>query len=285
MKCTSISARPSGPGDDDLICDFGKFVKSDLAKSNFGRLLVELIEESVWTEEFEVSASFGGNSFLTIRHKAFLPDCPLTLYDDGTIWSVNKVEEEVREHLRISEKTAYHEIEILLEKITAMQGAAAKIATNKAKAAVIEAFPEVRGTGEVIDVKYGLCAFASPTNKRSTFVARLVGDKPVGGVARIKITPFEWKQTKDGTANHERFGMFCIALAKAFAARELHGLGITEEDLDTYHAGIIIQENPRMEQKDPYIVRKILLRRTSAQDITIVFGSDNLPAKMICELE
>ena len=239
----------------------------------------------IWSREYEIRAFFGRDSFLTIRHKSFLLDFPLTIHDDGHFWPLSRVETVVHEHLRLSENTIYREINDFMEKVAAIQGATNRITTDKAKAAILEVFPEAGGVKDVVDSLYGLCAFAAPLNRAAIFVARLIDGEPIGGVAQIRVPPFDWKQTKYGISDHERLGMFWVAIAKAFAAQELHGLGVTEEDLSAYHAGVIAQENPDMEQKDPYVVRKIILRHGPAPEITIVFGSDNLPAKVIYEPE
>ncbi len=288
MKCIEIKEELSCPGGDlssahDMTWE--EFLLSSAAKTRLGRLLLDLVEEVIWSREYEVRAFFGRDSFLIIRHKSFLLDFPLTIHDDGHFWPPRRVETMVREHLHLSEETLFREINDFMEKVAAMQSATNRITTDKAKAAILEVFPEAGGAKDVVDSLYGLCAFAAPLNRAAIFVARLIDGEPAGGVAQIRVSPFDWKQTKYGISDHERLGMFWVALAKAFAARELHGLGITEESLEAYHAGIIAQENPDMEQKDPYIVRKIILRYGSTPEIVVVFGSDNLPAKVLYEPE
>ncbi|MHB8913600.1 MAG: hypothetical protein ACYC4I_01150 [Minisyncoccota bacterium] len=260
------------------------FTESDLAKRGFGKLAIELVEESAWSDDYKfelfLSESNEMPPRLKINHAVFLPELPLVIYDDGTAWTINRVEAEICDYLLESEKFIDHEFREFVEKQAALRKAREQITiTDKIWRNVIATFPDADIGKQVVHSRYGLYAFAT-SSKKETFVARFINNETFCGAVRIAMPPLAWKQVPDGLADHEKHGVFWIALAKAFAAHKLKELGITAEDLDLYQPGIIAHENPNPEHPDPNVVRRVMLRR-HREEITILFGSDNLPAEVV----
>lgn len=277
MKCTEIVT----PGGSEL--SWNTFAESDLAKRGFGRLAIDLAEESAWSDDFEFElflSEVGTVARLKFSHAVFLPEFPLVIHDDGTAWTINRVEAEICDYILESQRFIDHQFREWAEKQARLGEVRKKIIiTDKIWRKVIAEFPSADIGKQVVHSRYGLYAFATP-RKDEVFVARFIENDIFCGVARINLSPCAWKQVPDGLEAHQKHGMFWIALAKAFAARKLKALGITAEELDLYQPGIVAHENPNPDHPDPYVVRRAMLVRHEEETV-ILFGSDNLPAELI----
>lgn len=277
MKCTGISVGNNHPRDSRTM---GQFVGSEQAGTPLGKLLSALVAENVWSDRYEVYASFGKEPFLNIDNPTlFLPGYPLIIREkDGDNLSVRKVEDMVRAHIRGTMESLRPAIDILQGQSNDLYRALDQIDTHKAKAAIVAVFPEAAETipvpSEMGDG--GLYAFSAGAGTAPVFVARAIDHEFVGGVARLNLSRSDWYMMGNGGGQHERHAKFWVALARAFAARKLQ---IQEDDF--LGNGLIrTQWEDRPQQADPHVVEKVVLRLPDSTDVIVRFGSDNLPAKM-----
>ena len=277
MKCAGISLGNSHPRDSMTM---EQFVASEEAKTPLGNLLVALTQESVWSNDYTIYASLTERDpFLQISHPTFLPEGTLMFYDDGkAVMSVRSIEDVVRKHLRDSQKHIRPAISLLQSRVNELDRVFARIAWDKAKAAVIAVFPEaVNATPSPIGAEAQLYAFSHEPS-RFVFVARCVDNDFVGGVARVERTSFEWYRAGRGIEKDQQDGLFWTALAQAFAA---HTFDISKESLR--FDSISVSEKPwKPGLSEPYVVEKVVFIYRNEHEnlpVEVVFGSDNLPER------
>lgn len=245
-------------------------------------LFEALVAEDTWSREYNVYVDFVSTlPVLVIDHPTFLPDWPLVVYVKAGM-SVRNIEDAVREHYGESEKSLEPEIKHLQERKHALSCASNRIMENKAKAAIIDVFPETTvATLNSIGVQDDLYCFTGPDpGIRPVFAARVISNDFVGGVACINDNAGQWYEAEVGIKTDQRHGIFWKALARTFAAREL------KIPKDSFYCQKVFSEEkpflwPRPVGYDPYIVREVLFRQqfTDGQ-IVVTFGSNNLPGKV-----
>lgn len=278
MKCTGISVGTRHPQDKRTL---EQFVGSEQAKSPLGKLLIALVEEKVWSDSYEVNASLGERPCLCITHKVFSSSRQsLIVRDDGAIsLSVRGVEDAIRTHLRHSWEAIEPSIEILENKISSLHQTSRKIAIDKAKAAIVAVFPEaVDASWSGDELQGDLYCFLLPRdiNGRPIFVAREIDHEFIGGVARIDCSYSHWYGAARGIEAAGKYGIFWVALAQAFVAREV---GIPEEELRyrEVHASEVAPPPFGNYKVDKVVLSAISCLRGVDEDIVVEFGVDNLP--------
>lgn len=281
MKCTGISLGNTSKDNRTL----EQFVGSPEADNPLGQLLIALTNENTWSVDYTVSAHFHGDEpRMYISHDSFLPERSLSISADTSNLSVRGVEDAVRAHLRESQESMWPAISILQHHVNGLYQTFEQIDTDKARAAVVKAFPEAKGAEySPAMARGGLhCFHNGGINQTPIFVAREINHEFVGGVARIiGCSAFEWYGMSDGVKASQRHGVFWIYLAIQFVAREFQ---VNEKEI--YFQSISVTEKPFevicvQPPIDPYIVEKVLLRITChKKDVVVEFGSDNLPAKV-----
>lgn len=205
---------------------FDQFSTSTEGKSTFGRLLVKLVQESAWSNEYTVYGSFTpGREYLTVTHRAFMPDKPLIIKEDsGVVLTVRGVEEAVREHLRTTHEWTHSFVQFLQARSHASKDAREKINEDKALAAIKTAFPQSPQLSFILTTASTFYAFVDSTNiiYGKVYVTRPAGNDFVGGVVYLNhCTGSGWYNARDGMARGERAWLFFGQLARAFAAEWL----------------------------------------------------------------
>jgi len=250
-----------------------QFIESPPAESPLGKLFIALIEENEWSKQYTVYASFGDESYLNIEHPGFLPDRPLIIRGKvvDELFSVRRVEDIVRNHLKEAGESIHLSISILSRKIDNINEAFNRIDEDKARAAIIIAFPEAEAVAlKTIPQSHGGLYSLGINTENRTFVARKIDGEFTGGVARIKLPVLAWCCLEEGISYYQKHGVFWIALARAFVARELQ---ISENEI---HSASIFANNDCSLPSRPSI-EKIVLRKNNT---TIVVEFDNeLPVK------
>jgi len=274
MKCTGISVGSRSPQDNRTL---EQFVESEQGSTPLGRLLVALTKETAWSGEYTVYGSFGEkHPHLYVRHESFLPERSLAIGGTDNDLSLRGVENAVREHIKESQQGMRPAINILQSRVNELHRALDRIASDKARTAIVAAFPEANGVEQTPAVhQSGLYAFGAKTARDQLYVARELDHEFVGGIARIDCNTLYWYQLQDGVEKGQRHGLFWAQLARAFAARELD---IEEKDLWCESVSAIEKpwESPQVDQ---YIVEKGVLRNGPVERVIVEFGPDNLPAK------
>lgn len=242
-----------------------------------------LVAEDKWSRVYNVYVDFVSTlPVLVIDHPAFLPDRPLVIHVKAGM-SVRDVEDAVRKHFHDSEESLAPEIKHLQERGRALSRASEHIMVDKAKAAIIDVFPETTvATLNSIGVQNDLYCFTGPDpGIKPVFAARNISNDFVGGVACINCNGGQWYEAEVGITTDQRNGIFWKALARTFAAREL------KIPKDSFYCQKVFSEEkpflwPRPVGYDPYIVREVLFRQqfTDGQ-IVVTFGANNLPASVV----
>jgi hypothetical protein len=140
MKCGSISIATEDPEGN---CSLELFRTRPQAAGRLGQLLIDLIEERVWSNDFVGSGYFSGKGpdRLSIDHPAFLRGRPLVIQatpvSGGRMTlSVEQVEEAVRIHLHQSYVRVAGFVKNLESKRDALFNAANLIAATRLKATI-----------------------------------------------------------------------------------------------------------------------------------------------------
>lgn len=274
MQCTGISVFYSS-NDQTL----EQFIKSPQAETPRGQLVINLVDEHTWSDEYKLQVSFDTdeNLQLSICHKTFLPDSPLVIpRDTGLVLSVQGVERAIRAHIRGSQLSIENSIRILQDTANNLQRVFDRIDTDKARAAIDATFPKEFNLVPIVSTDKELYAFhhSNDNDEGPIFVARKVDGEFTGGAARINCSVFRWFQTENGMLIDQRIGMFWATLAMAFAARKLR---ISEKTL--YCINVCTNEKPfgTLEGSVPTSVQLGIVRKSST--ITVKFEDDGLPTK------
>ncbi|MFA5996339.1 MAG: hypothetical protein WC790_01295 [Candidatus Paceibacterota bacterium] len=254
-----------------------EFARSEHAETPLGKLLIALVGETVWSNDYTIYASFDGERpFLQVNHKTFLSENSLMIYDDAkTVLSVRGVEDAIRALIRESRKALSSSINLLQYRRDDLERVFGKIMWDKARAAIVAAFPQVAAaTPSHVGTENDLYAFCANANTGPVFVARAVDGEFIGGTACVECSGFDWYNAGNGVEEGRRHNLFWAALAQAFAARELRIPGESLWGCEKVFASEKPWEFP---QSEPYIVEKVIFSNWKGE-IVVEFGSDNLPA-------
>lgn len=250
-----------------------------LAATPLGKLLAALTEERVWSGEYFVRGYFWVNRALEIHHQGFLPGKTLWIHAEDVTenTTVRDVEDAVRAHFRDSAKSLEPEIGRLHELQNNLRRASDRIAADKAKAAIVAVFSEAVDShffapNGAVDL---YCFTLGPGFGNKIFVARKVGSKFTGGIARIKMAGDTWHLL----SHVQQSQVFWEALAKAFAARELK---IPEANLHDACVGMRAMTLGESASDDeiPPSVEAVSVEAPGGY-VTITFDNNNLPVKAI----
>lgn len=272
MKCTGISVGNSSEGNRTL----EQFIQSKLARSPLGQLFLALTFEKEWSSKYTVYASFGNEPCLIIGHQDFLPDRPFIIKGKKAYrpLTVRLVEAAIRAHLRDSREAVHLSVNILKEKIEKINEVLNRIDEDKAIGAINAAFLATVGIQLVLipTLTNDLYSFYED-DQGPIFIARKIDGEFIGGVARIDCSILSWCREEDGILHNQRYGIFWIALAKAFVIHELKLL----KDV-MYCRSISASENPG-DDDCRYTVEKVIMGM-EGRDVVVTFEND-LPASVI----
>lgn len=253
---------------------YPEFARSELAKSPFGKLFVALVEDETWTSDFSVSAYFqDGQPYLIINHPSINGQRQIIIRNDGTKWSVDRVEQDICEHFERFGRDLTPGIIALQHQQEVFQKVRRKILVDKAHAKVTEDFPEA-----------ALCACSTPTLPDNFYV--FYGSKEVGpifvtrkidegfaGAAKLGMSLHEWYAADDSVRIYGKLGIFWTALARQCAAAKL-------EIPDTNLQCIQIEPVggfPDGEHRPGKVVFRDILSPGKPNELVTVTFSDNLP--------
>ena len=273
MKVIGISVGISSPQDNRTMKEF---IGSEWALTPLGKLFIALAEETVWSGEYRVAASFGSEPRLTVFHPTFLSDQPLEIVEGAGILSVKDVEDALRAHFRKSWEGIQSVMSVLQNTTSSLREASNRIEVDKAKAAIVAVFPEAMAArhNHVLGT-YDLSAFEG--HDEQIFLARQIDGEFLHGIARIGMQPLHFYGLKE----RDKRSCFWEALALAFAEKEL---GLAEGHL--YSLKIEVEEKERVWPHpagyDPFIVREVLFQeRLVGDQVVVTFGANNLPASVV----
>lgn len=239
------------------------------------KLLNELIAENLWSSKYTISGHFSPPSVhLQVRHPDFLK--PLYIYSDSAS-TVREVEDLVREHLRRTIEQARSEMKEIQKRIGLQMGLRDEINHAKARAAIVDVFPEATNLKRV-STSPTLCAFineADGVDTKHIYAAREINNDFVFGVARLACEHSGWDLRGNGLEVGSKLEMFFIALARRHAAEKL----LVPED-KLWDPKLEAFEKPPEEWRgkpgvDPYVVNGTIFQ-TEGGEAVVVFVN-NLP--------
>lgn len=241
-----------------------------------GKLLVALVNENAWSKDYVVTGRFdGGLPSIAIEHESFKYHPLVIQPTDWEGWTVRRVEDEVRKRIDEMVESVQTQMQSLQNQISSMHYTRSHIDVDKARAAILAAFPDAGVLNYVALDTSDLYGFYVTSNRGPSYLARVLDHEPVGGVVRLPCSVTDWYLLLPGIGRHERHGYFWAALAQAFAARELH---IPENELQCDEVQAMVMEwDPG--QVDRNIVKYATLRTFNGRNIRVVFDENNLPAK------
>jgi len=124
------------------------FPKSKLAKTPLGALYAALLEENVWSQDYDVYASFGGETpFLAISHKSFryseagTRNFLIRLRDDNTAPNTHEVAMMVLENFKDHKQAISSVVADLENTKRDVESGNAKVLFGLARLAILAAFP------------------------------------------------------------------------------------------------------------------------------------------------
>lgn len=285
MKCIGVSIGNTWSIQDKTLEQFVAHAHDwSCMKGQWRDLAFALSGGNAWSMEYSFSVRLidDHQPSLTIHYPESLEmiEHPLMFTGENGV-SVRGVEDAVRVHLWKLHEEVLARIAQLQKDADNLAEAAFQITIDKAKAAVVAAFPEADGADYIPcqAARHDLYAFAhngiENVHSNPVYVVRVVGGEAVGGIARIESTVFTWC----GMREEERLECFWAELAWTFAA-----LNFLPTD-EPHRRGHVLSTEVRSEVlrnlhgTDPYHVDKAVFPAHGKQDIVVEFGSDNLPAK------
>lgn len=250
-----------------------EFATEKESETVFGRLVLALADEKIWSDEYKVSAFFSKEACrLCIFHSAFLDGRPLIIDSvrcSGEL-TVDGVEKAVLAHISAQLKILQEQSAALQLTSASLSDAQRSIFRAEAEAAVVARLPEADGCREF--APYGgsdlTCFILGHSFGHTIFVAHGTCPEFKGGIVQIDMPGDEWVRMKRA----KKYERFWAELAMDFVVRELK---IPKDCL--YWQKTFVKEDIFM-----YHATEVHLRRQSVNEqIVITFDVDSLPVKAV----